>query len=152
MPDEVIGYFGDSWGKPLPGYNKCGECLVYQVTGDSSSGILKLIPSGGSEWGPNNPIYMRFEVISWAIGPNEDILKVEYFSTLEEAENGFTNNYLIYKRYWSSLSVMEMLSVTLWAIIGALSTIIFQKVFFNEKKLILIRVKEIMKINKFKSK
>ncbi|MHA1211128.1 MAG: hypothetical protein ACTSSH_01590 [Candidatus Heimdallarchaeota archaeon] len=101
LTDDIIGIFGDLIASPdVPDYNKTGWSHVKLVEGNHSQGIMELCTFYISDWGASNTsIYAKFEIIVDPDGYLNDELKIEYFTTLNEAESGFTENYNTYIRY-----------------------------------------------------
>ena len=99
LTTNILGQFADYIGdEKIPGYNQTGICLVKQVEGDNLDGILELETTGG-DWGWNISIYTRFQVSINDQGLEDDLLKIEYFPTLIQAQNGFTEKNMTYSRF-----------------------------------------------------
>jgi len=96
---DILGQYSDYYAdEDIPGYNQTGISLVKQVEGDSLDGILELETTGG-DWGWNISIYAKYQVLEYESGLEDDILKIEYFSSLSQAQNGFTEKNMTYSRF-----------------------------------------------------
>lgn len=103
----TIGLFKDGQSATeIPGYLSIGECLVEQVQGNYTEGILKLVTHWSSDWEPSNTsLYAKIRINKGQEGYRDDLLTIEYFANLLDAQAGFTQNNLTYKRffpYWDS--------------------------------------------------
>ncbi|MFW9921948.1 MAG: hypothetical protein ACFFDW_01520 [Candidatus Thorarchaeota archaeon] len=104
LTDIDLGIFGDGNGPAIPEYSKIGQSLVRLVEGTKTDGILSIITIEYQAWGQNTTIYTRVFLEENNTGYTDDILSIEYFTTLEDAQAGFTSDRIIYERfipYWS---------------------------------------------------
>ena len=98
---EFEGLMGDYLcAEDLPGFEALGQGVVELQSGNFQEGILDVRSSYFTYWGPiNTSVYLRFQVNSTEDGWEDDLLTLEYFATLTEAENGFTSSSITYERY-----------------------------------------------------
>lgn len=101
LTEDTIGLFKDGQAATnIPEYPAIGECLVEVVQGDSTDGILKLITHWSSDWGPGNTsIYAKVLVENGQEGYVDDLLTIEYFDNLVDAQSEFTPDKLTYERF-----------------------------------------------------
>jgi hypothetical protein len=99
MTSDFVGMFEDGHRTSTSGYNKVGESMVKLIEGDEQNGILELITTSHFDWGYDTSVYARFSVDLKGSGLNDDLLTIEYFSSLSEAQAGFTNDALTYQRW-----------------------------------------------------
>ena len=101
ITDEYVGLMGDLLcAEDLPGFEALGQGVIELQSGDFKEGILEVRSFSVTSWGDlNTSVYLRFQVDSTEDGWEDDLLKLEYFATLTEADNGFTNSSITYERY-----------------------------------------------------
>ncbi|NHJ46563.1 MAG: hypothetical protein FK733_02130 [Asgard group archaeon] len=99
---DVLGIFADARGDDIPVYNKTGDCFLKEVSGNFSQGIMEIIFNGfDNDWGAmNDSIFIRYNIDFGVAGFKDDILTIDYFSDLLDAQAGFTENNLTYVRYF----------------------------------------------------
>ncbi|NHJ85464.1 MAG: hypothetical protein FK734_08365 [Asgard group archaeon] len=103
LTENILGIFGDCNGQDIPEYQKTGDSLVTVLEGTQKDGILGIITYSYAEWGYNTTIYTKVLLEENNFGYFDDMLTIEYFPTLEEAQSGFTTNNITYSRfipYW----------------------------------------------------
>lgn len=104
LTSDVIGLFTDNHhAESLGDYIKAGNCIVEQISGDALAGIFEFRVIIYSDWVTS--FYVLYEVEALEETYEDDILTVEYFDTLLDAEAGFTLNNISYTRYlhgWES--------------------------------------------------
>lgn len=134
LSPDIIGVFRDAGNGDVPGYDSLGTCMVEQVEGDNLEGILELIIIDSWDWGDTASVYTRYSLDTKTSKLGDDLLTIEYFSTLSEAQDGFTENSIIYQRFLGFLSFQDgILIITLSAaglvvlIISVVLTITFVK-------------------------
>jgi len=119
LSTSIIGVFRDATGEDVPGYNSLDICMVKQIEGTDQTGILELITTSYSDWGFNTSVFVRFSLdLKSANKLSDDILTIEYFGSLTEAQNGFTDNAITYKRFLGFLSFAD---IELYVIIGSIA-------------------------------
>ena len=106
LTEDTIGLFKDGQhATDIPEYPSIGECLVESIQGNSTDGIFELITNWLSDWGPgNSSIFTKVSINKGQVGYEDDILTIEYFDNLIDAQLGFTGNNITYKRflpYWA---------------------------------------------------
>jgi len=97
LSDDVIGILQDYNGDEPAQYGVKGFSLIEQVEGDLTQGILKLRCSLYDDYS-NETIYARFAMNLKKDKIEDDLLSIEYFDTLIEAQAGFTENEITYRR------------------------------------------------------
>ncbi len=108
LSSDVIGYFTDAAGTKVQNYTKIGESLVKLKEGNFTNGILEMIVTRSYHlgWGFNKTIYCRFDVFCNTTLAADDILTIEYFENLTDAQAGFTDANLTYRRYYDYIEEM----------------------------------------------
>lgn len=108
------GLMGDLLcAEDLPGFEALGQGVVELQSGNFQEGILNVRSSCSTSWGPiNTSVFLRFEVNSTEDGWEDDLLTLEYFATLTEAENGFTSSSITYERYHPYASLIPEPEIT----------------------------------------
>jgi hypothetical protein len=101
LTEDILGIFGDNIGKQaIPGYNQTGWSHVKLAEGSYSQGIMELCIFSNSDWAVSNTsIYAKFEILIDSEGYLGDELKIEYFTTLEKSQIGFSENSSTYIRF-----------------------------------------------------
>ena len=101
LTSDVIGLFTDNAAAEQIGdYVMVGNNLVKQISGDELNGILEFRVFGDSDWGSSNTtIFARYEVNAFDATYTDDILTIEYYDDLLDAEAGFTLNNITYTRF-----------------------------------------------------
>ena len=97
LSDDIIGLLQDCGGTKPAGYMQKGFTLLEQVEGDETQGILKLRCLWYGDY-DNETIYAKFTMNFRKDSTKDDLLTIEYFDTLIEAQAGFTGNEITYRR------------------------------------------------------
>ncbi|MFX1590666.1 MAG: hypothetical protein ACFFC1_21240 [Promethearchaeota archaeon] len=103
LTDDVIGVFADSFPVEISGYKKLDHCLIKLISeeGNYEVGIFELINNLPNDWGPQDTsVYARFSIARHDIGPQDDILILEFFADLLSAQIGFSNDNFTLTRYY----------------------------------------------------
>jgi hypothetical protein len=98
LSEDVIGLFFDYGGDEPVDYIQKGYTLLEQVEGDLTQGILKLRCQWFGEYHNETIFYARFSMDLKKDSIEDDLLSIEYFNTLLDAQAGFTGNEIIYRR------------------------------------------------------
>ena len=77
--------------------------MIEQVEGDLTLGVLKLRCLWDGDYS-NETIYARFSMDLQKDSIEDDLLSIEYFDTLIEAQAGFTGNEITYSRLFREAS------------------------------------------------
>jgi hypothetical protein len=94
--DNMIGVYGDCNGIDVDNYTLVGCRYCYLLQGNTNQGIINLTEFHNNEL--TGKVYMKFEVIESSTSIYEDLLYVEYFNNLTEAQGPFTSNKITYIR------------------------------------------------------
>ena len=103
LSDDVIGLLFDYDGTEPADYKQKGFTLIEQVEGDLTLGVLKLRCLWDGDYS-NETIYARFSMDLQKDSIEDDLLSIEYFDTLIEAQAGFTGNEITYSRLYREAS------------------------------------------------
>ncbi|MCK5046251.1 MAG: hypothetical protein KAS22_06705, partial [Candidatus Heimdallarchaeota archaeon] len=98
LSDDVIGILQDYNGDEPAQYDVKGFTLLEQVEGDLTNGILELRSLWKGENYTDEYFYARFTMDLKKENIEDDLLSIEYFNTLIEAQAGFTGNEITYRR------------------------------------------------------
>jgi hypothetical protein len=124
MTSDFVGLFEDGHSNPTSGYSKIGESMVKLVEGDAVQGILELITVYHYDWGFDTSVFAKYSVDLRGSGVSDDRLTIEYFSSLLEAQAGFTEESLVYQRFTGFLSKGDAILYISLGSAGALVVII----------------------------
>ena len=124
MTSDFVGLFEDGHSNPTFGYNKIGESMVKLVEGDDVEGILELITVNSCDWGYDTSVFARYSVDLRGNGVNDDHLTIEYFSSLPEAQAGFSEAALVYQRFTGFFDRVETILYIVLGSAGALVVVI----------------------------
>lgn len=104
LTEDTIGILKDGFtATDIPEYTSVSECLIELVQGNSSDGIFELINNYISEWGPGNTsVFAKFSIIKGQASSDDDLLEIEYFDNLVDAQVGFTADKIIYDRFYEN--------------------------------------------------
>lgn len=97
LSDDVIGLLFDYGGEEPADYIQKGYTFIEQIEGDLTQGVLKLHCLWYGDYF-NETIYARFSMDLKKDEIDDDLLSIEYFNTLIEAQTGFTGNEITYRR------------------------------------------------------
>ncbi|NPE07873.1 MAG: hypothetical protein GNW80_06300 [Asgard group archaeon] len=97
LSDDVIGLLFDYDGIEPADYKQKGYTLIEQIEGDSTQGVLKLRCLWYGDYN-NETIYARFSMDLKKDKIEDDLLSIEYFDHLIDAQAGFTGNEITYRR------------------------------------------------------
>jgi hypothetical protein len=97
LSDDMIGILYDYGGEEPADYIQKGYTFLEQVEGDLTQGVLKLRCLYDGDYF-NETIYAKFDLDLKSDKIEDDLLTIEYFDTLIEAQAGFTGNEIIYSR------------------------------------------------------
>lgn len=99
---SMIGVFGDSECFAVDGYQKIGVTYMYLISNNSESnqGIIRLEKYyNNNDWGSKKYIYLKYEFQeNSAVTMDDDVLKVQYFDILTNAQGDFTSDFILYSR------------------------------------------------------
>ena len=99
LTDDILGIGTNARYGSTPGFKGIGDMHIRLTEGDNSSGILELRNFKHCDFGSTNTsIYSRFEILQNTTSLEGDELQIEFFSTLGEAQSGFTTNMSTYYR------------------------------------------------------
>ncbi|MHA1185826.1 MAG: hypothetical protein ACTSXA_06150 [Candidatus Heimdallarchaeota archaeon] len=120
MTSDFVGLFVDGSTTSTPGYDKIGESMVKLAEGDNMNGILELITVEFYDWGHDVSVYARFSTNLLEDGLEDDLLTIEYFGSLVEAQAGFTDDAITYQRFldFDSLSTPTPTWIIVLAVVG----------------------------------
>ena len=100
LSSDVIGLFRDGPGDEVPSYENLGTCMVRLADGNYQAGILELTSSEYDGWGYNVSVFARYLFDGQGEkNLGDDLLTIEYFGSLSEAQAGFTDEAIIYQRF-----------------------------------------------------
>ncbi|MFW9924622.1 MAG: hypothetical protein ACFFDW_15175 [Candidatus Thorarchaeota archaeon] len=102
LPPNLAGIFVDNLnGVDIPEYNYIGVSYATLVSGNYKDGLLRIDPYyPNPDWGVDT-IYAKYYVVEGDEGPEDDMLRLEYFTSETEANLGFTENNMTYLRYYT---------------------------------------------------
>lgn len=103
LSESVVGLVRDNPNaENVTEYKEMGKCLVELVQGDFSDGILLIRTMDyETEYGPKNTtFYAKMSVDPQKSGYKDDLLQIQYFSDLSDAQSGFTNANITYERFY----------------------------------------------------
>jgi hypothetical protein len=96
LSDEMIGMYGDADYKNVDNYTLIGASYMYMIEGDLSQGIVNL-----TNYHTNaraSPVYMKYELVPSDNSIYDDLMYVEYFDNLIDAQASFTSEKITYIR------------------------------------------------------
>jgi hypothetical protein len=135
MTSDFVGFFVDGHSNPTSGYAQIGESMVKLAEGNNVEGILELITVSYGDWGHDTSVFARFLLDTQGSGLSDDKLTIEYFSSLVDAQAGFTEDSLVYQRFLGHITRSELiLYISLGAAGLALVIIIIVVVLVVRKK------------------
>lgn len=95
---KMIGVYGDADYVDVDNYDLIGVRYMYLINGSMNEGVINL-----TELADNirtGEIYMKFRLLSSPDSIYEDVLWLEYFNNISEANGDFTANKYVYKRFY----------------------------------------------------
>ncbi len=98
LSNDVIGLLFDYGGDEPADYSQKGYTFLEQVEGDLTQGILKLRCLYYGDLDLETFFYARFSMDLRKDNIEDDLLNIEYFDTLVDAQAGFTGNEISYRR------------------------------------------------------
>ncbi|NHJ46560.1 MAG: hypothetical protein FK733_02115 [Asgard group archaeon] len=143
LPASVVGLFCDGISSGCSDYDIKGWSLIDLVDGLEGGGILNLRTFTTGELGFNHTLYAKFSLDEPNLDNHmDDILYIEYFDTLLEAQGDFTENKLTYRRFqheyypWQHIIMRNIILVVVsgFIIIAAIITTITIVVIKRKKK------------------
>ena len=96
---NMIGVFGDSDFENIDGYPLIGGRYMYLEEGNFSAGILNLTEYFSNAYSPGS-VFMKYSLEPSEDTMYDDLLRVEYFESLIEAQGSFTSNNVTYIRLY----------------------------------------------------
>jgi hypothetical protein len=102
LSDKVVGLARDNPNaENITDYKEMGKCLVELKQGKFSDGILLIRTLDHiTEYGPeNSTFYAKVKIKPQESGHEDDLLRIQYYSELLDAQNGFTNRSITYERF-----------------------------------------------------
>jgi len=109
MTSDFVGMFVDGHSNPTSGYAQVGESMVKLVDGNNAEGILELITVSYGDWGHDTSVFARFSLDTQGNGLSDDELTIEYFNSLLDAQAGFTEDLLVYQRFFGQFTSRDMI-------------------------------------------
>jgi hypothetical protein len=103
LSESVVGLVRDNPNADnVTEYKEMGKCMVELVQGDFKEGILLIRTMDHiTEYGPENTtFYAKILVDPQKSSYKDDLLQVQYFSNLSDAQSAFTNASIIYERFY----------------------------------------------------
>ncbi|NHJ46561.1 MAG: hypothetical protein FK733_02120 [Asgard group archaeon] len=97
LSDDMIGILFDYGGDEPADYVQKGYTFLEQIEGDLTQGVLELRCLWYGDY-DNETIYAKFDMDLKSNKIEDDLLTIEYFDTLIEAQAGFTGNEITYAR------------------------------------------------------
>jgi len=102
LSNKVVGLARDNPNaENITDYKEMGKCLVELVQGNFSDGIILIRTLDYiTEYGPeNSTFYAKMRVNPQGSGHKDDLLQIQYYSDLLDAQNGFTDENITYERF-----------------------------------------------------